>query len=108
MAVISTRAQKFNSSIAMRRPVRPVLQVKYFVKLKLKEMKKLILIFLAAIAISCGDSTNRSSETGTDIETEDNYSTDPLESDTTDMEMDTTSTPGMDTEGEIDTTSTNP
>lgn len=71
-------------------------------------MKKLILIFLAAIAFSCGDSSNRSSESGTDVETEDNYATDPLESDTTDMRMDTTSTPGMDTDGDIDTTATNP
>lgn len=71
-------------------------------------MKKLILIFLAAIAFSCGDGRNRSSESGTEIETEDNYSNDALESDTTRMQMDTTSTPGMDRESGVDTTSTNP
>lgn len=70
-------------------------------------MKKLILIFLAAIAFSCGDGSNRSSESGTETQTEDNYSNDALESDTTQMEMDTTSTPGMDRgQGGVDTTST--
>ena len=69
-------------------------------------MKKVILIFLAAIAFSCGDGSNRSSET--EIETEDSYSNDALEADTTQMEMDTTSTPGMDRESGVDTTSTNP
>jgi hypothetical protein len=54
-------------------------------------MKKVILIFLAAIAFSCGDN-NRSSQSGTESETEDNYSREPMESDTTDMQMDTTST----------------
>ena len=71
-------------------------------------MKKLILIFLAAIAFSCGDSSNRSSESGAETQTEDNYSSEPMESDTTQMEMDTTSSPGMDTEGGVDTTATNP
>jgi hypothetical protein len=70
-------------------------------------MKKVILIFLAAIAFSCGDGSNRSSESGS-TQTEDNYSDDALEADTTDMEMDTTSSPGMDRSGEVDTTSTNP
>jgi hypothetical protein len=69
-------------------------------------MKKVILIFLAAIAFSCGDGSNRSSESG-EVETEDNYSDDALEGDTTQMEMDTTSAPGMDREGGVDTTSTN-
>lgn len=79
---------------------------KNYVKLKLKKMKKLILIFLAAIAFSCGDGSNRSSESESDIQTEDNYSNDALESDTTQMEMDTTSTPGMDGgQGGLDTTS---
>jgi hypothetical protein len=63
-------------------------------------MKKVILIFLAAIAFSCGDGSNRSSESR-DAETEDNYSDDALESDTTQMEMDTTS---MDRQGGVDTT----
>ena len=71
-------------------------------------MKKVILILLAAIAFSCGDASNRSSESGSETETEDHYSTEPLESDTTQMEMDTTSSPGMDTEGDVDTTSTAP
>ncbi|HEX8038056.1 MAG TPA: hypothetical protein VF490_02850 [Chryseosolibacter sp.] len=53
-------------------------------------MKKLILIFLAAIAFSCGDGNNRSSESR-ENETEDNYSREPMESDTTDMRTDTTS-----------------
>jgi hypothetical protein len=66
------------------------------VKLKLKKMKKVILIFLAAIAFSCGDGSNRSSQSGTESETEDNYSREPMESDTTDMQSDTTNTPGMD------------
>ncbi len=70
-------------------------------------MKKVILIFLAAIAFSCGDGSNRSSESGTDMQTEDNYSEDAIESDTTDMQMDTTSSPGMDRESEVDTTSSN-
>ena len=69
-------------------------------------MKKVILIFLAAIAFSCGDGSNRSSESGTEMQTEDNYSGDALEADTTQVEMDTTSTPGMDREGGVDTTST--
>ena len=69
-------------------------------------MKKVILIFLAAIAFGCGDGSNRSSETGTDTRTEDNYSGDALEADTTDMRMDTTSSPGMNREGQVDTTST--
>lgn len=69
-------------------------------------MKKVILIFLAAIAFSCGDGSNRSSESG-NTEIEDNYSNDALEADTTDMRMDTTSSPGMDREIEVDTTSTN-
>ena len=69
-------------------------------------MKKVILIFLAAIAFSCGDGSNRSTETG-NTEIEDNYSNDALEADTTDMRMDTTSSPGMDREIEVDTTSTN-
>lgn len=71
-------------------------------------MKKAILIFLAAIAFSCGDSSNRASESSTEPQTEDNYSSEPLESDTTQMEMDTTSAPGMDNEGDVDTTSTAP
>lgn len=64
-------------------------------KLKLTKMKKLILIFLAAIAFSCGDGNNRSSESR-ENETEDNYSREPLESDTTDMRTDTTSSQDMD------------
>jgi hypothetical protein len=75
--------------------------------LKPKEMKKVILIFMAAIAFSCGDGTNRSSESGSETQTEDNYSEDALESDTTEMRMDTTSSPGMDRESEVDTTSNN-
>jgi hypothetical protein len=70
-------------------------------------MKKLILIFLAAIAFSCGDGSNRSSESATDTRTEDNYSDDAFEADTTDMRMDTTSSPGMDRESEVDTTTNN-
>jgi len=68
-------------------------------------MKNLILIFLAAIAFSCGDGSNRSSEAGSETRTEDNYSNDALEADTTEMEMDTTSSPGMDRQGDVDTTS---
>ena len=71
-------------------------------------MKKVILIFLAAIAFGCGDGSNRASESGSEIQTEDNYSDVALESDTTQMEIDTTSSPGMDREGAVDTTSTNP
>ena len=71
-------------------------------------MKKVILIFLAALAFSCGDSSNRSSETGSETQREDNYSSEPVESDTTQMEMDTTSSPGMDTESNVDTTATTP
>jgi hypothetical protein len=77
------------------------------VKLKLKKMKKVILIFLAAIAFSCGDGSNRSSESR-DAETEDNYSDDALEADTTEMEMDTTFSPGMDRQGGVDTTANKP
>lgn len=68
-------------------------------------MKKLIFIFMAAIAFSCGDGSNRSSETGSESNTEDNYSRDPMEADTTesDMRLDTTSSPGMDREGDVDT-----
>jgi hypothetical protein len=70
-------------------------------------MKKVILILLAALAFSCGDGRDRSSQSGSEIETEDNYSDDALDSDTTEMEMDTTASPGMDREGRVDTTSTN-
>ena len=82
---------------------------KKYVKLKQKVMKKVILIFLAAIAFSCGDASNRSSESGSETQTEDNYSDDALESDTTNtnMQMDTTSSPGMDRESEVDTTTNN-
>jgi hypothetical protein len=70
-------------------------------------MKKVILIFLAAIAFGCGDGSNRSSQSGTESETEDNYSREPMESDTTDMQSDTTNTPGMDRGTQSDTTSIN-
>ena len=66
-------------------------------------MKKLIMILLAAVAFSCGGGGNESSESGSDIQTEDNYSNDALESDTTQM-MDTTAAPGMDRQGQVDTT----
>ncbi|MEX2233578.1 MAG: hypothetical protein WD824_15550 [Cyclobacteriaceae bacterium] len=68
-------------------------------------MKKVILIFLAAVAFSCGDGSNRSSETGSESQTEENYSDDALDADTTEMEMDTTSSPGMDRKSEVDTVS---
>ena len=68
-------------------------------------MKKVIMILLAAVAFSCGDGTSRSSESET--ETEDSYSNDAVESDTTGMQSDTTSSPGMDRQGQTDTTSTN-
>ena len=68
-------------------------------------MKKLILILMAAVAFSCGDGTSRSSESET--ETEDSYSNDAVESDTTGMQSDTTASPGMDRQGQTDTTSTN-
>ena len=67
-------------------------------------MKKLILILLAAVAFSCGDGSNRASESGTETQTEEN---DAIESDTTQMQGDTTATPGMDREGGVDTTSNN-
>jgi hypothetical protein len=70
-------------------------------------MKKLIFVFVAALAFSCGDGSNRSSESQ-DTQTEDSYSNDAVESDTTGMESDTTSSPGMDRQGDTDTTSTNP
>lgn len=71
-------------------------------------MKKVILILLAAVAFSCGDGRDRSSESGSEIETEDNYSDDALESDTTEMEIDTTATQDMDREGELETDDNNP
>jgi hypothetical protein len=71
----------------------------------LEKMKKVILIFLAAIAFSCGDGSNRSSESDSNLETRDNYSDDALEADTTEMERDNTSSPGMDRESEVDTVS---
>jgi hypothetical protein len=77
---------------------------KHHVKLKLKKMKKKLLIFIAALAIICGDGSNRSSE-NKDNQTEDYYSDDAVESDTTDMKTDTTSTPGMDRRGDVDTVS---
>ena len=69
-------------------------------------MKKVILILLAAVAFSCGDGSNRSSESGSEIETEDTYSNDAIQSDTTQMEGDTTAAPGMDRQGGVDTTGT--
>lgn len=72
-------------------------------------MKKIILIFLAAVAFGCGDGSNRASESGSESQTEENYSDDALEPDTTEMKMDTTSSPGMDRKSEVDTVSnTNP
>jgi len=60
-------------------------------------MKKVILIFLAAIAFSCGGgSGSNEAARNTDTEDNSNYSDDALEADTTDMRMDTTSTPSMD------------
>jgi hypothetical protein len=73
--------------------------------LKFRKMKKLILIFVAALAFSCGDGSNRSSQSGSESETEDNYSNDAVESDTSSMQRDTTSNPGMDRRGDVDTTS---
>lgn len=69
-------------------------------------MKKVILIFLAAIAFSCGDSSDRSSQSGSEAQTEDNHAREPIESDRTEMESDTTSSPGMDRQGDVDTTAT--
>ena len=80
---------------------------KNYVQLKPKEMKKVILILLAAVAFSCGDGSNRSSEAGSETQSEDTYSREPMEADTTDMQMDTTSTPGLDRESQVDTTSNN-
>jgi hypothetical protein len=69
-------------------------------------MKKVIFICMAALAFSCGDGSNRSSESGSESQTEDNYSNDAAESDTTEMQMDTTAAPGMDRQnGNLDTTS---
>jgi hypothetical protein len=69
-------------------------------------MKKVILIFLAAIAFSCGDGSNRSSESGTGSQTEQSNDA-ALEADTTNMQSDTTSSPGMDRESRVDTVSNN-
>lgn len=72
-------------------------------------MKKLILILFAAVVMSCGDGTNRASEAGSESRTQDNYSEDAYEADTSDTRMDTTSTgPGIGAQGQIDTTSTTP
>jgi hypothetical protein len=65
-------------------------------------MKKVIFIFVAALAFSCGDGSNRSSERDSENRTEDNYSREPMEADTTEMETDTTSSPGIDREGDVD------
>lgn len=70
-------------------------------------MKKVILICMAALAFSCGDGTNRASETDSESQTEDNYSNDAAESDTTQMESDTTAAPGMDRQGDVDSVSNN-
>ena len=71
-------------------------------------MKKLIIIMMAALAFSCGDGSSRSSESESETQTEDSYSNDAVESDTTGMNSDTTSSPGMDRQGQPDTTSANP
>ena len=68
-------------------------------------MKKVMLILLAAIAFSCGDRSSRSSESNSDPRTEDNYSKDAVEADTTHTQSDTSATPGMDRKGNVDTTS---
>lgn len=67
-------------------------------------MKKLILILLAAVAFSCGDGSNRSSESGSERGIEEN---DAIQSDTMQMEADTSAAPGMDRQGGVDTTGTN-
>jgi hypothetical protein len=78
------------------------------VKLKLRKMKKVILILLAAVAFSCGDGSNRSSQSGSERQNQDNYSNDALESDDeNETGRDTTSSPGMDRQGDVDTTSNN-
>lgn len=66
-------------------------------------MKKVILILLAAVAFSCGDGSNRSSESGSERGIEEN---DAIQSDTMQMETDTTAAPGMDRRGGVDTTGT--
>ncbi len=71
-------------------------------------MKKVIFIFMTAFAFSCGDGSNRSGETETESQTEDNYSNDPADYDTTGMRMDTTASPGMDRQGDVDTVSNKP
>ncbi len=82
------------------------------VQFKLEEMKKLILILFAAVAMSCGDGSNRASEAGSESQDnyQDNYSDDAFEADTTDVRTDTTSNmgPGVGAQGQIDTTSTIP
>lgn len=60
-------------------------------------MKKLIFIFIATIAFSCGDGSNRSSESNDESQTEENYPSEPVEPDSSEMQMDTTSTQGVDT-----------
>lgn len=65
-------------------------------------MKKLIFIFIAVIAFGCGDGSNRSSESN-ESQTEDNYPSEPVEPDSSEMQMDTTSTPGQG----VDTVSNN-
>lgn len=57
-------------------------------------MKKLILILLAAVAFSCGDGSNRSSEREDDMNNNDLNNRELIEPDTTGMtdDSDTTST----------------
>ena len=65
-------------------------------------MKALLIAFLAALAIGC-DANNRSSERGAGSELEERAPADPLESDTTSIHSDTTTSGGLNRQNQYDT-----
>jgi hypothetical protein len=65
-------------------------------------MKKLILIFIAALALGC-DANNRSSENGAGSELEERAPVDPAESDSSSIHSDTTMSGGMNRQNQYDT-----
>jgi hypothetical protein len=65
-------------------------------------MRKILLILLTLLAFSC-DAPNRSSERGAGSELEELAPADPLESDTSSIHSDTTTSGGMNRQNQYDT-----
>jgi hypothetical protein len=68
-------------------------------------MRKLVFVFLAGLAIGCGDnnSNNWVSSPNAESELEENAPVDPAESDTSSIHSDTTTSGGMNRQNQYDT-----